>query len=250
MTGAGRTDDGFLGGRLHIRQPAKGFRSGVDAVLLAAAVPAVAGQSVLELGCGAAACVLCLGARVPGLALNGLELQGDYAALARENAARNHLDLALWQGDVADVPKGLRDQTFDHVIANPPYYRRAAHSAPDDAGRAAALGESVPLAAWVDAGTRRLKPRGWLTVIQKAGRLRDLIDACDARLGSFEIKPIAPRAGHQAELVILRVRKGGRADLRLFAPLVMHLSTHHVADEDSYTPVARDILRKGGSLKF
>ena len=121
MTGGGRTDDGFLGGRLHIWQPAKGFRSGVDAVLLAAAVPAVAGQSVLELGCGAAACVLCLGARVPGLALNGLELQGDYAALARENAARNHLDLDLWQGDVADVPKGLRDQTFDHVIANPPY---------------------------------------------------------------------------------------------------------------------------------
>ena len=250
MTGGGRTDNGFLGGRLHIRQPAKGFRSGVDAVLLAAAVPAVAGQSVLELGCGAGAALFCLGARVPGLALSGLELQGDYAALARENAARNYLDLDLWQGDVADVPRGLRDQTFDHVIANPPYYRRAAHSVPNDPGRAAAQGETVPLAAWVDTGTRRLKPRGWLTVIGKAGRLRDLIEACDARLGSLQIKPIAPRAGRQAELVILRARKGGRADLRLFAPLVMHLDTRHVADADNYGPLAREILRAGRSLEF
>ena len=141
----------FWGGRLHIRQPAKGFRSGIDAVLLAAAVPAVAGQSVLELGCGAAASVLCLGARVPGLALSGLELS---RRLCRPGPRKTRPAItSTWpcgQGDVADVPKGLRDQTFDHVIANPPYYRRAAHSAPDDAGRAAALGESVPLAAWVE----------------------------------------------------------------------------------------------------
>ncbi|MFZ2468854.1 MAG: methyltransferase, partial [Parvibaculum sedimenti] len=34
------TDDGFLGGRLQLLQPAKGYRAGIDAVLLAASVPA------------------------------------------------------------------------------------------------------------------------------------------------------------------------------------------------------------------
>ena len=76
------THDGFLGGRLHLWQPRRGYRAGVDPVLLAASVPAQAGQSVLDLGCGAGAAMLCLGVRVPGLDLNGLEVQPDYAALA------------------------------------------------------------------------------------------------------------------------------------------------------------------------
>ena len=45
--------DGFLGGRLKIFQPKSGYRAATDPVFLAAAVPAQAGQSVLELGCGA-----------------------------------------------------------------------------------------------------------------------------------------------------------------------------------------------------
>ncbi|WP_371823316.1 hypothetical protein [Paracoccus sp. Z118] len=49
-----RTDD-FLGGRLRLTQLAIGYRAGTDAVMLAAACPAEPGQSVLELGCGAAA---------------------------------------------------------------------------------------------------------------------------------------------------------------------------------------------------
>ncbi|MEM6466501.1 MAG: methyltransferase, partial [Pseudomonadota bacterium] len=42
--------DAYLGGRVQITQPAKGYRAGTDPVLLAAAVPALAGQTVLELG--------------------------------------------------------------------------------------------------------------------------------------------------------------------------------------------------------
>lgn len=46
------THDAFLGGRLRVWQPKSGFRAGVDAVLLAAAVPIRGGQSALELGPG------------------------------------------------------------------------------------------------------------------------------------------------------------------------------------------------------
>ncbi|MGB7263813.1 MAG: methyltransferase, partial [Albidovulum sp.] len=80
------TEDGFLGGRLRISQPRDGYRAAMDPVLLAAAVPARAGDTVLELGCGAGVASLCLASRVPGLALTGLELQSGYAALARANA--------------------------------------------------------------------------------------------------------------------------------------------------------------------
>ena len=82
------SQDGFLGGRLAIWQPRVGYRAAMDPVLLAAAVAARAGESVLELGCGVGVASLCLGSRVPGLALTGLELQPAYARLARRKTGR------------------------------------------------------------------------------------------------------------------------------------------------------------------
>ena len=122
MTFAGEelTTDAFLGGRLAIRQPKAGYRAGIDPVRLAAAVPARSGETVLELGCGAGVAALCLGRRVPGLALAGIERQGDYAVLARENAAANGIAFEVVEGDLARMPASLRARSFDHVIANPP----------------------------------------------------------------------------------------------------------------------------------
>ena len=79
------TIDQFLGGKVTAKQPAQGYRAGVDAVLLAASVPAKAGDTVLELGCGVGVASLCLTARVGGLLVTGVELQPDYAALAAKN---------------------------------------------------------------------------------------------------------------------------------------------------------------------
>lgn len=79
------TKDAFLGGKLHLWQPKSGYRAGVDAVLLAASVPAQSGDRVLDLGCGVGAAALCLDARIGGLKLTGVELQENYAELARRN---------------------------------------------------------------------------------------------------------------------------------------------------------------------
>ncbi|MEY2961347.1 MAG: hypothetical protein RLZ60_1177, partial [Pseudomonadota bacterium] len=52
--------DNFLNGKVRVWQPINGYRAGVDPVLLAAAVPAKSGQTVLELGCGVGTASLCL----------------------------------------------------------------------------------------------------------------------------------------------------------------------------------------------
>ena len=152
------SDDGFLDGRLRIAQPRRGFRSGADAVMLAAACAAAPGQSVLELGCGAGVASLCLGWRVPGLRLVGLEAQADYAELARGNAAANGIPMQVVTGNVAFPPARLRGMAFDHVIANPPYFLDGTPA--PDGGRDMARREDTPLAAWIDAGLRRLRPGG------------------------------------------------------------------------------------------
>ncbi len=242
--------DGFLGGRLRLWQPRRGYRAGIDPVLLAAAVPARAGQNVLDLGCGAGAAALCLAARVPGLRLTGVEIQPSYSDLARRNTVLNGADLTVVCADLSDLPAPLRQVRFDHVLANPPYFAAGAHSAARDGGRARALGEITPLADWIAIAARRLAPGGHLHMIQRTQRLPEMLAACEARLGSLEVLPIAARAGRAPGLAILRARKGGRAGFVLHAPMVLHAGSDHARDGDDYLPEISAVLREGAALAW
>lgn len=248
MPDADLTDDGFLGGRLRILQPRVGYRAATDPVLLAAAVPAKPGQRALELGCGAGVASLCLLSRVPGLSVTGIERQAAYADLARQNAARNSLDLMVIEGDLAQMPKPMLAHSFDHVLANPPYFRASDGTQADDPGREAAFREDTPLTDWTDAALRRLKPGGWLTMIHLTDRLGDILATLSGRAGSVTILPVAPRVGRPASRVILRARKGGKAPLTLLAPFILHDGPDHLRDGDDFSPAARAVLRQGAAL--
>jgi len=241
------SDDAFLGGAVRLWQPKTGYRAAMDPVLLAAAIPARSGEAVLELGCGAGTAAICLAARVDGLTLAGLEIQPDYADLARRNAGRNGVALEVVEGDLAAMPADLRARSFDHVIANPPYFDPAGTAA-SDPGRDLSLREATPLAEWVAAGLKRLRPGGRITLIQAADRLPDLLGALGRGAGSVTVLPIAPRTGRPARRVIVTARKRGRGAFRLLAPLVLHASPVHAGDGEDFTDAARAILRDGGAL--
>lgn len=240
------SDDKFLCGRLRLLQPVHGYRAATDPVLLAAACPAAAGESVLDLGCGAGAAALCLAHRVPGLQLAGLELQPDYADLARRNAERNNIQLELHEGDLMRMPKALR-RDFDQVIANPPYYPAGGSPSPVS-GRARAMQVETPLSDWLAAACRRLRPGGWVTMIAGADALPVLLAGLGSKLGSAAVLPLSARDGRPALRVILRARKGGRAAFRLLAPFVIHRGLAHDGDRESYTEAANAVLRDGADL--
>lgn len=247
---ADTTQDAFLGGRLRLWQPRKGYRAGVDPVLLAAAVPAKPGDAVLELGCGVGAALFCLGTRVPGLALHGVELQPSYADLARQNAADNGLTAQIDTCDLRHLPAALRNTSFHQVLANPPYYDRATGSAAPDTGRDTALAGDTPMAAWIETAARRLRPKGWLTLIQRADRLADILGPMTALLGSVTVLPITGRTGRDADRVIVQARKDGHAPLRLLSPMVLHHGDAHLTDGEDYTDQTKAILRDGAAVTF
>lgn len=244
------TTDTFLGGQLRIRQPRRGYRAGIDPVMLAAGVPARPGDSVLDLGCGVGVAALCLGRRVPDLKLTGLELQPAYADLARRNADENALAFEVIDGDLSDMPKPLRERRFDHVIANPPYFDRTTSTPATDPGRETAMGEETPLAAWVKQAARRCAPGGYVSLIQRADRLPEILSEASRHLGSIEVLPLIPRKGRDARLVLIRARKGGRAGFRLHDGWVLHEGAAHPGDRENYTTATACILRLGEALPF
>lgn len=242
------TEDKFLGGALKLNQPAKGYRAGADPVFLAAATDATSGQRVLELGCGVGVALFCLMHRVPGLDVVGVERNAELANLARLNAKAGNFAAEILTADLSDLPANLTARSFDHVIANPPFFDRTRGTSSAEASREGGRGEDTPLVIWIDVAVRRLAPGGILTLIQRTERLQSILSAFDDRLGSVRITPLTSREGRPSQNAIVAAKKGGRAALVLEAPLVLHDGARHDGDRDSYSQQAKKILRQGLSL--
>lgn len=234
------TDDRILDGRVILRQPAKGYRAAIDPILLAAAVRAAHGHRVLDAGCGTGAAAFCLAARLPQAQITGLEIQGAYAALARESAALNGMAerVRIVEGDLAHPPE--LGAPFDVVMTNPPF--GADGTPPPDAARATAHMEShLALAAWIKACLALCKTNGRLVVIHRADRVSDLLAALATGCGDIRVLPILPKAGEPARRVIVDAGKGRRSPDTLLAGLVLH------EDNGRYSGAADAALR-GGAL--
>lgn len=242
--------DALLGGRVTLWQPVHGYRAATDPVFLAAACPARPGEKVLDLGCGVGAAALCLAARVPGLALHGLELQPDYAALARRNARENGVALSIHDGDLAAPPPALKAESFDHVIANPPFFAHDGPASPASDRDAARREGAGGVAIWIEAALRRLRQGGTLTLIHRAERLDAMLAALAGRAGAVEILPLCPREGRPAGRLLLRARKDRKGPLRLHWPFVVHAGPDHERDAPDFTPQALAVLRDGEALDF
>ncbi|MFN4089657.1 MAG: tRNA1(Val) (adenine(37)-N6)-methyltransferase [Alphaproteobacteria bacterium] len=239
------TEDGLLGGRVRLRQHGCGYRAGIDPVLLAAAVPAAAGQSVLDAGAGAGAAALCLAARVPGVRLVLLESEPQAAALARENAARSGADPRpeVWEGDLASPPAEVAGARFDHVMSNPPYMPRSRGTVASARGVAARQEGTLDLGGWVRACCRRTAPRGSVTFVHRADRLDELVAALAAAgAGGVTLLPLWPRRGADAKRILVRASPGSRAPARLLSGLVLH------GDGAAFTSEAQAILRDAAAL--
>ena len=227
----------FLAGRVIVRQPENGFRAGLDAVMLAAAVPE--GATALELGAGAGTASLCLAARLPSISITGIEIDRDLVQLANENAAANGMQARV-RFSVANVfalPLEFKRE-YDCVLINPPFHGEG--QASPDADRARALMDEGALGDWLQAGLKRVISGGALTAILRADRLNEALAALP--LMGASVLPLWPKAGEPARRVLVQVRKGSGAAFRLLPGLILHNNS------GAYTRDADAILRGEAAL--
>jgi len=246
------TDDAFLGGALAILQPRRGYRAGLDAVMLAAAVAASGTRAprVLDLGAGVGTAGLCVARRVPHAEVVLLERAPQLAALAAENIARNGLgdrvrvvNAEIGAPALALRAAGVDDESFTHVIANPPYHDSDAGTTAPDAGKAASHAmPDTEIERWARFAARMSMPRGEVVMIHKAEALPRLLGALEPRFGTLRVLPLHPRAGDPAHRVIVSGTKASRAPLQLLAGFVLHGEGH------AFTQAAQRILKDGAAL--
>ena len=224
----GTTEDLFLGGRLCLRQPKSGHRAGHDAMLLAAATAARTGDRVVEFGAGVGAAGLALAKRSEAIALTLVEIDPQLAALARDNAAANNVAADVVVLDVtasADTlaGHGLKPDSADIVLMNPPFNDATRHRTSPDVARASAhVADSETLDGWIHASRRLLRSGGALTLIWRADGLAEVLAALGRGFGSLAILPVHGDPAKPAIRVLVRAIKGGRAPTRILASLMLN----------------------------
>jgi tRNA1(Val) A37 N6-methylase TrmN6 len=244
------SEDAALGGRLVLRQPVRGHRFGHDAILLAAAVPAQAGEQVVEFGAGVGAAGLALARRTDRLEVTLVEIEPALAALAQENAVRNGLAarvhavcLDVAAPAAAFAAAGLVPEAADHVLMNPPF-NPPQNPSPDPARRAARTASHETLAVWLRTAARLLRPSGMATLIWRADDLAGVLAALVTDFGAISILPVHPKPGAAAIRVLVRATKGRGGSQSLLPGLVL-------ADADGRPSLAAEaVLREAAALPF
>lgn len=213
--------DGFLDGRLRLRQSAAGHRAGTDAVLLAGATREDQQGLILDIGAGVGAVGLMAALRAPGATVGLVEIDAESCALARENVAANELDarVAVYEVDVLSATSrraaGLVDESAALVLTNPPFHQAGRVRVTPDAAKARAHVASAPLINWVRASLALLAPGGAFVMIHRADALAQCLAAVERRLGGVSIAPIHTRSDAPATRILLTGVKGSKAPLSL-----------------------------------
>ncbi len=227
------TIDAFHRGAFHLVQPVgRGHRAGMDAMLLASLVVDDRAVRIADLGAGAGAAGLAVAVRLPQVSVVLVERSPDMAAFARKSIALpENATLAarasVIEADVtltgrARVAAGLLDDTFHHVIMNPPFNDPGDRKTPDALkAEAHAMTENL-FDRWIRTAGAIAIPGGQLSLIARPQSIAEIVAACGKRFGGLEITAIHPRVGENATRILVTAIKGSRARLQLRAPLLMH----------------------------
>ncbi|NDV86004.1 methyltransferase [Aurantimonas aggregata] len=226
--------DAFYDGRFALLQPVgKGYRSGLDALLLAATVPSAALGAMADVGAGAGAVGIAAACRSDGVTVTLVEKSPAMAELARGSVAlpanaRLAPRLAVVEADIlatrpAREAAGLADGAFQFVLTNPPFYPDG-HRASPDRLRAEALtgtdGQFLP--AWIKGCAALLANGGRFVAVLPPAALSAVLGACDGRLGGIHVLPIHAREDTPAVRLLVSGRKGSRAPLALLPGRFLH----------------------------
>ena len=200
----------FLRGRINIIQSKKGYRFNIDSILLASFVNVPdRDANLIDLGTGSGILLILLSLKYKRLKLFGIELQESLFSQAWRNLQLNNVKAQLFKGDIREIKRIFRPETFDYVVFNPPYHIPEKEVQPTERN-IARYEIQGNIKDFIKASSYLLKNKGRLFLIFPVGRLSEvLLLLKDRNIQPKRYRFIYPSLKENATHVLIEGIKGG-----------------------------------------
>lgn len=228
-----RIDD-LLTHDLHIIQSDEVFSFSMDAVLLARFAPVPKYGKILDLCTGNGVIPLLLSTRTEAK-IEGIEIQPRLADMARRSVEMNGLThrIEIREGDLRELVKVTGHGAYDAITVNPPYMPVTSGEAKLNSYQAIARHEiHCSLEEVAAASMRLVRPGGKVSMVHRPQRLGEIMTLLrQYRLEPKVIRFVHPRAGAEANMVLIEALRDGKPDVRALPPLIVYNENGEYCEE-------------------
>ena len=224
-----------------IYQDPKAFCFGVDALLLCAFAKIKRSARVIDLGTGNGIIPLALHSShaKSGCHYTGLEAQEAAAALARKSVLVNGFEnsIKIIQGDIKNVKKLFKPQSFDVVVSNPPYMKVQGSKESERVEKRIARNEVLCSFDDIAAAAAFLvKENGSVFFVHRPYRLQEIFEGLSRfKLAARRALFVYPAIDKAPEMVLIEAKKNYKKDLKIEPPLVMYQGRQYTKEFLEYT---------------
>jgi len=229
----------FLEGSIIVYQPKKGFRFGIDSILLAHFLNLKPQDLVLEVGAGSGIISLIALKRFPKAKIFALELESIFIECLKRNILENKLQEKLFiiKGDIKTFL--FKSGIFDVIFSNPPYFKsRSGRKSPYEIENIARRDIEFELDEFLKKVSSLLKNKGKFYLVFTALRLAELIYLLKKnKLEPKLLRLVYSYPGSEAKLVLLLAIKNAKEEIRILSPLYIYNSP-----KGNYTEEVKNML--------
>lgn len=210
---------------LNIIQDREGFCFGVDAVLLANFVKVKRNYIGADLGTGTGIIPLIVLGKSLVRKMYAFEIQKDVADMASRSFQLNRLQdrVQVICDDLKNACDYVEPGSLDFVVSNPPYMKLQGVQNPNEKKRISRHAVMCTLEDVFVAANCLLRDQGTFYLVHRPNRLCDIFEFCRKyTLEPKEMRFVHPYVEKAPNLVLLRLVKRGKPDLKLLPPLYLY----------------------------
>ena len=211
---------------LYIMQKEKGFRFGVDAVLLSNFAKVKRNHRVVDLCTGTGIVPFLIYGKYKPKEIIGIEIQEDMAEMANRSSIYNDTEeiIKFYNGDLKDLKLLDKLGRFDVLTVNPPYKLNNSGILNSEDKLAIARHEILcNLEDVIVASRKLLKDNGRMFIVHRPERLIDIFEL----MRKYKIEPkrvqmIHPNTKKPPNIVLVEGQRDGGAFLKWDEPIYVH----------------------------
>lgn len=220
---------------LKIIQKEKGFRFGVDAVLLSDFAKIRKNDLVMDFCTGTGVLPILLYGKSQAKGIMGIELQDEFAEMARRSVALNKIEdkVTILQGDIREEKLLKSLPKFNVVTVNPPYKKENSGIINEKDELTIARHEvSLNLEEVIRGARIVLKDQGRFYMIHRPERLADILTLMRKyRIEPKRLRMVYPNTKKAPTMVLVEGLRDGGEFLKVEAPLYVYNVDGTYSDE-------------------